>query len=82
MARTLTKHPFLKALHLPGVLARLRLLDRIVLTPEGITFEEQRRLTRAMLRRGYRVFSLTFQVHRWRRAIPRTCATLRSCDYF
>jgi hypothetical protein len=31
-----------------------------VLTPEGITFDEQRRLTRAMLRRGYRVFSLTF----------------------
>ena len=45
---------------LPGVLARLRLLDRVVLTPEGITFEEQRRLTRAMLRRGYRVFSFTF----------------------
>ena len=60
MARPLTKHPFYKAMHLPGVLARLRLLDRIVLTPEGITFEEQRRLTRAMLRRGYRVFSFTF----------------------
>src|SRR3954454_14999259 len=60
IARTLTKHPFSKALYLPGVLARLRLLDRVVLSPEGITFEEQRRLTRAMLRRGHRVFSLTF----------------------
>jgi hypothetical protein len=60
MGWPLTKHPFSKAFHVPGVLARLRLLDRIVLTPEGITFEEQRRLTRAMLRRGYRVFSLTF----------------------
>lgn len=60
MARVLTTHPFLKALHLPGVLSHLGLLDRVVLTPEGITFEEQRRLTRAMLRRGYRVFSLTF----------------------
>ena len=60
MARALTKHPLLTALRLRAVLARLRLLDRIVLTPEGITFEEQRRLTRAMLRRGYRVFSLTF----------------------
>jgi hypothetical protein len=60
IARTLTKHPFSEALHLPGVLARLHLLERIVLTPEGITFEEQRRLTRAMLRRGHRVFSLTF----------------------
>ena len=60
IARALTSHPFLKALHLPGVLAHLRLLDRVVLTPEGVPFEEQRRLTRAMLRRGYRVFSLTF----------------------
>jgi hypothetical protein len=60
LARTLTTHPLLTAAHLRGVLARLRLLDRIVLTPEGITFEEQRRLTRAMLRRGHRVFSLTF----------------------
>jgi hypothetical protein len=60
IARALTTHPFLKALHLPGVLSHLSLLDRIVLTPEGITFEEQRRLTQAMLRRGHRVFSLTF----------------------
>jgi hypothetical protein len=60
ITRALTMHPLLTALHLPGVLARLRLLDRIVLTPEGITFEEQRRLTQAMLRRGYRVFSFTF----------------------
>jgi hypothetical protein len=59
-ARALTTHPFLKALRLPGVLSHLGLLDRVVLTPEGITFEEQRRLTRAMLRRGHRVFSLTF----------------------
>jgi hypothetical protein len=60
IAWPLTKHPFFKAVRLPGVLARLRLLDRVVLTPEGITFEEQRRLTQAMLRRGHRVFSLTF----------------------
>jgi hypothetical protein len=60
IARALTTYPFLKALHLPGILSRLRLLDRVVLTPEGVTFEEQRRLTRGMLRRGYRVFSLTF----------------------
>lgn len=60
IARTLTTHPFLTRLRVPGVLSRLGLLDRVVLTPEGITFEEQRRLTRAMLRRGYRVFSLTY----------------------
>ena len=40
IARPLTKHPFVKAIYLPGVLARLRLLDRIVLTPEGTVFEE------------------------------------------
>jgi hypothetical protein len=60
IARALTTHPFWKALYLPAVLARFRLLDRVVLTPEGITFEEQRRLTRAMLSRGHRVFSFTF----------------------
>jgi hypothetical protein len=60
LARALATHPAFKAFHVPGILSHLRLLDRIVLTPEGITFEEQRRLTRAMLRRGYRVFSLTY----------------------
>src|SRR4051812_33858741 len=60
IARALTTSPLLTALHLPGVLSHLHLLDRIVLTPEGVTFEEQRRLTRAMLRRGYRVFSLVY----------------------
>jgi hypothetical protein len=50
----------LKALHVPGILARLGLVERIKLTPEGISFEEQRRLTRALLRKGYRVFSLTY----------------------
>src|SRR5262249_30260821 len=49
-ANLLTTHPWLKALHIPGVLARLRLLDRITLTPEGVTFEELRLLTRALLR--------------------------------
>ena len=60
VARALLMHPVFKAIHVPGILSHLRLLERIVLTPEGITFEEQRRLTRAMLRRGYRVFSFTF----------------------
>jgi hypothetical protein len=60
LAYTLTMNERLKALHVPGILARLRLVERIKLTPEGISFEEQRRLTRAMLRKGYRVFSLTY----------------------
>jgi hypothetical protein len=60
IARALTMHRSLSTLHVPGILSHLGLLDRVVLTPEGVSFEEQRRLTRFMLRRGYRVFSLTF----------------------
>lgn len=60
VANFLTTAPWLKALHIPGVLARLHLLDRIILTPEGATFAELRRLTRALLRRGHRIFSLTY----------------------
>ena len=59
-ANVLTTNPWLKALHIPGVLARLHLVDRIPLTPEGICFSELRRLTRALLRRGHRVFSFTY----------------------
>ena len=60
VAYTLTMNERLKALHVPGILARLGLVERITLTPEGISFEEQRRLTRALLRKGYRVFSFTY----------------------
>jgi hypothetical protein len=49
-----------KRLHLPGIFARLGLHERINLTPEGITFEEHRRLTSAMLGQGQRVFSFTY----------------------
>ncbi len=47
-------------LHAPGVMARLRLLERIRLSPEGAEFAALRRLTRAMLAAGTRVFSLTY----------------------
>jgi hypothetical protein len=60
IANELTMNERLKALHIPGILARLGLVERITLTPEGISFEEQRRLTRALLRRGHRVFSFTY----------------------
>jgi len=50
----------LVALHAPGVLARLRLLDRVTLTPEGVTFAELCRLTKALLRSKHRVFSFTY----------------------
>ena len=42
------------------MLAHLHLIDRIPLTPEGISFGEMRRLTRALLRRGRRVFSFNY----------------------
>ena len=48
------------ACHLPGVLARLRLFERIRLTPEGQTFEELKRLTATMIGSGHRVFSFTY----------------------
>lgn len=60
MAYVLTMNERLKALHVPGILARLGLVERITLTPEGISFAEQRRLTRALLRNGHRVFSFTY----------------------
>jgi hypothetical protein len=47
-------------LHLAGVLARLGLLERIRLSPEGITFAELKRLTNVLIRRGKRLFSLTY----------------------
>jgi hypothetical protein len=46
--------------HVPGVLARLHILDRITLTPEGVALHEMQRLTRALLRRGHRIFCMTY----------------------
>jgi glycosyltransferase involved in cell wall biosynthesis len=48
-------------LHLPGVFARLGLLERITLTPEGMSIEELKHLTSLLLSRGHRVF--TFNYH-------------------
>ncbi|MFQ5466708.1 MAG: polysaccharide deacetylase family protein [Kiloniellaceae bacterium] len=48
------------ALHAPGVAARLGLLERIRLTPEGIDPAAHRRLTESLLAQGTRVFSLTY----------------------
>ena len=49
-----------RMLRLPSVLARLHLADTITLTPEGVTAEEQIRLIRSLLRRGYRQFMLHY----------------------
>lgn len=47
-------------LHLPGFFARLRLLERIRLTPEGVTFAELKRLTDTMLAVGNRHFVFSY----------------------
>ena len=47
-------------MHLPGVLARLGLLERIKLTPEGTSIGDAKRLTRALFQAGQRVFVVTY----------------------
>ncbi len=44
----------------PGILARTRQFERIKLSPEGITLEEAKRLTRTMLADGRRIFVLSY----------------------
>lgn len=50
----------LKPFRAAGIAARTRLLERISLSPEGFTVDEQRRLLRAMAEAGHRVFTLTY----------------------
>ena len=45
---------------IPSVMARLGLLERIKLTPEGITIDEARRLVAYMISGGHKVFVLTY----------------------
>jgi len=47
-------------LRIPGLLSRLGLLERIRLTPEGISLEEAKRLTLSLFRRGHRLFVLSY----------------------
>ena len=49
-----------EATALPSIMSRLGLLERIKLTPEGITIEEAKRLVRYMVRLGHKVFVLTY----------------------
>lgn len=46
-------------LRVPGILARFRLLERIMLTPEGVSLDEMRRLVDSQLADGNRVFALS-----------------------
>ena len=47
-------------LRVPGILSRLRILDRLVLSPEGFTTREHLGLTRSLLHRGVRTFTWSF----------------------
>lgn len=48
-----------RALRLPGIAARLSLLERLRLSPEGHTLEDMQRLTMASLVRGERLFMMS-----------------------
>jgi hypothetical protein len=50
----------LKKAHIPGIFSRLGLLNRVVLSPEGSSINELKRLVRALHRDGTRIFSFAF----------------------
>jgi hypothetical protein len=53
--------PLCERLHVAGVFAHLGLLERIRLTPEGISLSEAKRLTRTLLREhNQRIFVLSY----------------------
>jgi len=52
--------PWLRRLRAVGALARARVAEKSMLSPEGHTIVEMQRLTRALLARGVRFFALTF----------------------
>lgn len=53
-------HPLGRRLHVGGILARLGLLEFCTLSPEGVDIDAHRRLVRAMLAQGHRVFTLSY----------------------
>jgi hypothetical protein len=52
--------PAMTALHAPGILARLGLVNKVWLSPEGYRSKELIALVRALLRDGLRTFSFAF----------------------
>lgn len=52
--------PLGRRLKVPAVMARLGIMDRIRLTPEGTTLAEARHLTRRMFEAGQRVFAVSY----------------------
>jgi hypothetical protein len=58
-AAALSIEPPLKSLRAPAILSRLRLFERIALSPEGYTLGELVRLTVSLFRQGQRLFVLS-----------------------
>lgn len=54
------EHKRLRSLRGPGLLARAGLLERITLSPEGSDLAAMQRLTRTLLKRGERIFTLNY----------------------
>jgi hypothetical protein len=50
----------LKYLRAPAIASRLGLVDRLLLSPEGFTSDEHKRLTKSLIARGSRVFTWSF----------------------
>ena len=48
----------LRKLRAPGILARSGAVDRLLLSPEGFTLEENQRLVKALFSSGHRIFNL------------------------
>ncbi|WP_445367857.1 polysaccharide deacetylase family protein [Methylomonas sp. BW4-1] len=53
-------HPWLRKAKISGAVARLRLLERIRLSPEDYSEPEMRRLTKSLLADGVRIFVFSF----------------------
>jgi hypothetical protein len=51
--------PALRSARLPGLMARLRLLNKVMLSPEGSRLDEMRALVETLCAHGLRTFSLT-----------------------
>jgi hypothetical protein len=58
--RVRTAAEWLRALKMPGILSRIGMVNRVMLSPEGNTLQEMIALTRALIDDGLRLFSLTF----------------------
>ena len=54
------KSPLMMALRIPGILSRLRLVNIVTLTPEGVSVREQISLIRSMVRQGHRTFVMHY----------------------